>query len=48
MNRRMEIVHNYPDLRYWSEVLFCTILTHRNDLEVKVRELEKKYIKVFG
>ena len=26
--------------RYWSEVLFCTIMTHLGDLEVKVTDLE--------
>ena len=26
--------------RYWSEVLFCTIMTHASDLEVKVTDLE--------
>ena len=46
----MEIVHTCPDVRYCSEVLFCTIMTHitGSDLEVKVRDLEKNYVKVFG
>ena len=26
--------------RYWSDVLFCTIMTHLSDLEVKVSDLE--------
>ena len=26
--------------RYWSEVLCCTIMTHLDDLEVKVMDLE--------
>ena len=26
--------------RYWSDVLFCTIMTHLSDLEVKVTDLE--------
>ena len=26
--------------RYWSEVLFCTIMTHLGDVEVKVTNLE--------
>ena len=26
--------------RYWSEVLFCTIMTHLDDLEVKVKVTE--------
>ena len=25
---------------YWSDVLFCTIMTHLGDLEVKVMDLE--------
>ena len=29
-----------PDVRYWSEVLCCTILTHVIDLEVKVTDFE--------
>ena len=32
--------------RYWSEVLCCTIMTHLDDLEVKVTEL-KFLVKVF-
>ena len=26
--------------RYWSNVLFCTIMTHLSDLEVKVTDLD--------
>ena len=26
---------------YWSDVLFCTIMTHLGDLEVKVMDLER-------
>ena len=26
--------------RYWSDVLFCIIMTHLSDLEVKVTDLE--------
>ena len=26
--------------RYWSEVLYCTIMNHLDDLEVKVTDLE--------
>ena len=37
----MEAVHMCPDVRYLSEVLCCTILTHTSDLEVKVTDLEK-------
>ena len=34
--------------RYWSEVLCCTIMTHLSDLEVKVTDLEKFFVKVLG
>ena len=37
------------EVRYWSEVLYCTILTtHMSDLDVKVIviDLEKKLLKV--
>ena len=37
----MEAVRTCPDVRYWSEVLCCTILTHMSDLEVKAICLEK-------
>ena len=36
--------------RYWSEVLWCTIMTHLGDLEVKVTDLEillEFWVKVF-
>ena len=26
--------------RYWSDILFCTIMPHLGDLEVKVMDLE--------
>ena len=26
--------------RYWSDILFCTIMTHMGDPEVKVTDLE--------
>ena len=41
----MQVDHTYPDVRYWSEVLCCTIPTHMNDL--KVKDLEQIYVKVF-
>ena len=34
-------------VRYWSEVLCCTMAPHLCDLEVKVKDL-KFYVKVFG
>ena len=48
LNLWMEEVHTCPDVRYWSEVLCCTIPTLMSDLEVKVTDLEKHYVKVFG
>ena len=33
-------VDTLPVGRYWSEVLCCTIMTHLDDLEVKVTDLE--------
>ena len=43
----MEVVQTCPDVRYWSEALCCTKSTHMNDLEVKVIDLEKKYMLKF-
>ena len=36
----MDLVVTFPDVRYWSEVLCCTIRTHIDDLEVKVTDFE--------
>ena len=45
----MEVVHPCPDVRYWSEILCCTIPTYMSDLEVKVMDLETNYdAKGFG
>ena len=33
LNLWMEEVHTCPDVRYWSEVLCCTIPAHMSDLE---------------
>ena len=41
----MEVIHTCPNVRYWSEVLYCTVLTHMNDVEVKAVDLEKKLFK---
>ena len=38
----MEVIRTCPDVRYWSEVLYCTVPTHMNDVEVKAVDLEKK------
>ena len=40
----VHIVHTCLDVRYWSELLFCTVLTHK----VKVTDSEKINVKVFG
>ena len=41
----MEVIHTCPDVRYWSEVLCCTIPTHMSVFEVKVTDLEKNHVK---
>ena len=38
----MDVAHTFPDVRYWSEGLCCTIPIN---LQVKVRDLEKQYFK---
>ena len=40
LNPWMDLVDTLLDVRYWSEVLWCTITTHINDLEVKVMDFE--------
>ena len=40
LNLWMDLVDTLPDVRYWSEVLCCTIMTHVGDLKVKVRTLK--------
>ena len=40
LNPWMELVDTLSDVRYWSEVLCCTITTHISDLEVKVTDFE--------
>ena len=42
----MEVVHTCHDVRYWSEILCCTIPTHLSDLEVK-KFILKFLVKVF-
>ena len=48
----MEEVHTCFDVRYWTEVLCCTIPTQMSDLEVKavkmthMSDLEVKEVKV--
>ena len=38
LNPLMDLLDTLPDVRYWSEVLCCTIMTHISDLEVKVTD----------
>ena len=40
LNMWMNLVDTLHVGRYWSEVLFCTTMTHLGDLEVKVTDLE--------
>ena len=40
LNPLMNLVGTLPDVRYWSEVLCCTITTHITDHEVKVMDSE--------
>ena len=40
LNLWMDLVDTLPDVRYWSEVLCCTIMTHIGDLQVKVTDFE--------
>ena len=40
LNLWMDLVDILPDVRYWSEVLCCTILTLISDLEVKITDFE--------
>ena len=49
LNPWMDLIGTLPDIRYWSEVLCCTITSHIGDLEVKVTDLEilKFLVKVF-
>ena len=37
---KLNHVDTLPDVRYWSEVLCCTIITHISDLEIKVTDFE--------
>ena len=39
-NLWMDVVDTLPDVRYWPEVLWCTITTHIGDPEVKVTDFE--------
>ena len=38
LNPWLDRVYTLPDVRYWSAVLCCTIMTNIGDLEVKVRD----------
>ena len=40
LNPWIDLVDTLPDVRHWSEVLCCPIMTHINDLVVKVTDFE--------
>ena len=40
LNPWIDLIGTLPDVRYWSEVLCCTITTNIGDLEVKVKDFE--------
>ena len=40
LNMMIDQVDTLHGGRYWSEVLYCTIMTNMADLEVKVMDLE--------
>ena len=40
LNIWMDLVDTLHVVRYWSEVLCYTIMTHLSDLEVKVMDME--------
>ena len=40
LNPRMDLVDTLPHVRYWSENLCYTIMTHISDLEVKGTDFE--------
>ena len=40
LNLWMDLIDTLPTVRYWSEVLCCTITTHIGDLEIKVTYFE--------
>ena len=44
LNPLMDLVGTLPDVRYWSEVLCCTITTHIGDFEVKVTDFKLKFL----
>ena len=51
LNFFMDPVYTLRVDRYWSKVLFCTIMTHLGDLEVKVMDLDtlcKLCVRAFG
>ena len=43
LNLWIDLVDTLPDVRYWSEVLRCTIMTHICDLQVKVKVTDLKF-----
>ena len=55
LNFKMALVYTLLVVRYWSEVLCCTIMTHLSNFQVKVMDFEiwlsyfrlKFFVKVF-
>ena len=43
VNLQMDLVDNLPVVKYWSVVLFFTIVTHLSDLEVKVMDFKSSF-----
>ena len=37
---QLDLVDTLPDVRYWYEILCCTITTHISDFEIKVTDFE--------
>ena len=46
LNPEMDFVYIWYDYRCWSKIFLGTINTPAQDLEVKVIDLEKFYVKV--
>ena len=40
LNPSIDLVDTFPDVRYWSKVLCCTITTHISDLRSRSRTLK--------
>ena len=40
LNTLMDQVDTFPDVRYWSDILCCTMVIHLHDIGVKFTDLE--------